>query len=190
LGAFAIDAATVATLLWTLVVLHVLWFMDDWSDRLQPRLWGRGFVATVSFAVIAVAYQTVFIVANRGQTPGKDIMNLRVVPSSGPGDVGPGRAMVRSVPFAALVLVRPVSLLVGVAIALVVSLWTPGRRSLPDRLAATAVVSYDRDAEDATARRPSSRRRRLADRARSDVVEPWRRQPSRSRAARGGAGER
>lgn len=186
LAALAIDAATVATVLWVLVVLHVLWFMDDWSARIQPGPWGRGFVATLAFCVLAMVYETVFVVANHGQTPGKDIMNLRVVGSSGGGPIGPLRALARGLPLAVVPFVRPVSLLVIVAVVHALLLCTAGRRSLSDRLAATDVVAYDRDAHDPTARRPSSRRRRLADDRTRNEPAPVRRR----RVGVLGAGER
>ena len=88
-AARAIDLATVFFLMWALVVTRVLFFMDRLSDRIHPDPWGRAFVATVTFVVLATVYEIVFLVANKGQTPGKDIMKLRVIRRAEGDDVGP-----------------------------------------------------------------------------------------------------
>lgn len=160
IAARLVDAATVLTVLWVLVVLRVLWFVPGLTDRFQPEPWGRSFVVTVTFVALATVYEAVFVSRSSGQTPGKDIMNIRVVGPAGDGAVGTGRALARALPVFAVPLVRP--MWAAVAVLAVVTLTLAGRRSLSDALTRTTVVPYHRDQEDPTARRPLGRHQRRA----------------------------
>jgi uncharacterized RDD family membrane protein YckC len=151
----AADAVTVFAVLWVLVVLQILWFMDDLSDRVTPEPWGRAFTATATYVVLAVTYEVVFLRWNGGVTPGKDLVKLRVVvrPVEGRGDGGPGapaglgvgRAVVRALVSDLVWLVPPVGLAIALAGALGAPCALPSRRSVADMVAGTEVVVYDRD---------------------------------------------
>jgi uncharacterized RDD family membrane protein YckC len=162
-AARAIDAATVFFLLWALVVVRVLWFMDFLSDRVDPEPWGRAFVATATFVVFSAVYEVIFLVHNKGQTPGKDIMKVRVVPTDGNKHVGAGRAVARWLLPGLAVLVPPFWLGALAATATgIPALAQRRRRAVHDLVGGTVVVPYDRDEEDPASRvttRP--RRRRL-----------------------------
>jgi uncharacterized RDD family membrane protein YckC len=163
LAARVIDLATVLTVLWGLVVLQVFWFMGDLSSRVDPAPWGRGFVPTVFFVVMLGAYEIVFLVHSRGQTPGMDIMKLRVVALDG-APVTVGRATRRWLVAGLLLFLTPLWLAALGVGATGLPVATGARRSLRDLAAGTRVVAYDRDHEDEAARRPSSRRARREER--------------------------
>ncbi len=76
LAARVVDAVIVLSVLFVLVVTQIFWFMDDLSDSHQPEPWGRSFVASVSFVVLYVIYESVFHTYNRGQTPGKMALSI------------------------------------------------------------------------------------------------------------------
>lgn len=157
-----IDAATVLTVVWVLVVLRVLWFVPGLTDRFQPDPWGRALVATSCFVVLAAAYEVVFVTRSAGQTPGKDILNIRVVRPGHEGAISVWRATARVLPLLAIPLLRPWW---AVIVALAIcggSLAGGQRRSLGDTLAGTTVVGYVRDDEDPTALRPVGRHHRRA----------------------------
>ena len=158
-AARAIDAATVLFTLWALVVLRVFWWMDGLSDRVHPEPWGRAFGATLTFVVLSGVYEVVFLVASKGQTPGKDLMKLRVVPRHGGEAVSWRRALGRWVLPGLVLLVPPLWAGAGLAAATGATVLGRSRRSLADRLAATAVVPYDRDVEDPDSVRPRRPRR-------------------------------
>lgn len=155
-----IDLAIVATLLWTLVLFQVLWFMDRLSRHVDPDPWGRWFAPTVAFCVIFAVFEVLFLVRNRGQTPGKDLMKLRVVPCRGGDKISVGRAVRRWVLLGIAALVHPIWMAAVVLGIVGLPAAMTGRRSMCDRLAGTVVVHYDRDREDPTARRPINRRER------------------------------
>lgn len=162
IAARVVDAATVATILWVLVVLRVLWFVPALTARFQPDPWGRGFVATISFVVLAVVYESVFVSRSAGQTPGMDLLCVRVVGPGDEGATGATRAVARVLPLLAVPVVRPAWAAVALLAACGASLAVPGRRPVLDVLTGTIVVPYDRDREDPTARHPLSRHRRRA----------------------------
>lgn len=183
-AARAIDAATVVTLLWTLVVTHALWFMPELTDRFQPEPWGRSFVATLAFLVLAAIYEAVFVVRNEGQTPGKDLMDLRVVGPRTDGRMTVARTLARWSPLAVVPVVRPAwAAVLGVAVMAATVVLGSRWRPVTDAIAGTVVVGYDRDLEDPTARQPSTRRRRRAEaRRRAEVrtgIESEPRRPTR-----------
>lgn len=150
------------TVLWVLVVLRVLWFVPGLTARFEPEPWGRAFVATAAFVVLAAIYEAVFVSRSSGQTPGKDIMNIRVVGPGEDGAVGAVRALGRALPALAVPVIRPIWAAVAVLAISGLTVAGPGRRSIVDALAGTTVVSYDRDREDPTARRPLGRHHRRA----------------------------
>lgn len=162
ISARLVDAATVLTVLWVLVVLRVLWFVPGLTDRFEPEPWGRSFVVTVTFVVFAAVYEAVFVSRSSGQTPGMDIMNVRVLGPGEDGRVGAVRALARALPLLAVPAIRPIWAAIAVLAIFALMRAGPGRRSIVDALAGTTVVPYDRDREDPTARRPLGRHHRRA----------------------------
>jgi uncharacterized RDD family membrane protein YckC len=154
-----------------LVVTQLFWFMDKLSDRLDPEPWKRGFVATLTFVVLSGIYEVVFLVHNKGQTPGKDIMKLRVVPTDGRLDIAPVVALRRWLLPGISVMLSPMWMAAAAVAAtgVTVPLGTR-RRAVHDVIAGTLVVPYDREREDPTAHKaaPSWRRRRMMDRNATD----------------------
>lgn len=148
-AARAVDTATVFFLLWVLVVLQILWFMDDLSDRLDPEPWGRAFPATVAFVVLSAAYEVVFLRGNDGQTPGKDLLNVRVVRRADDGNPSVARAARRWLLPGLAALVWPIwaAVIAVFATGLTVP-FGAARRTLHDHLAGTMVVHFERDTED------------------------------------------
>jgi uncharacterized RDD family membrane protein YckC len=147
------DAAVVFFVLWVLVVLRLLWFMGSLSDDVDPRPWGRAFVPTVAFVVMFLAYEVVYLVRNQGQTPGKELLKVRVVRAANDaGELvtpGPARALVRSLVPVLTWLVSPAALALGLLFAPATSVpWSRRRAAWHDHLGGTAVVHYDRQAEE------------------------------------------
>jgi len=153
------DAATIFFLMWALSLLRVFWFIPSWSDDVDPDPWGRAFVATVTFVVLYVVYEVVFLHWNKGQTPGRDWMDVRVVAHGG-GDPSVPTALTRAFLPAAAMLLAPLWLAAVAVGALGASAWGPRRRSLPDLAARTTVVHWDRDAHEAPDPRALRRRPR------------------------------
>lgn len=164
----AIDALTVLCILWALVITQIFWFMNRLSERFDPEPWGRTFVATMSFVVLSALYEMVFLVRSKGQTPGKDLMKMRVIPTDGSDRVKTVRAFVRWLLPGVLAVAFVASPWLGAATvaAIAATALLPGRRAVHDLVAATMVVPYDRDNEDPAAgkRAHSWRRQRLLER--------------------------
>lgn len=156
-------------MLWAAVVSHLFWFMGSLSDRFQPEPWGRAFVPTCTFVVLHGIYEWMFHVHNNGQTPGKDIMKLRLVTVDEHNTLGTRRAVLRWLAPGLLPLLVPLWLALGGYVLMSLPLATASRRSVYDHLANTRVVPYDRDLEDPSAIRPKARwRRRSEARERAD----------------------
>jgi uncharacterized RDD family membrane protein YckC len=168
----AIDMVTVFFVLWALVVSHVFWFMGDLSDRVDPSPWGRAFVATLTYLVMYIVYEVVFLTRSMGQPPGRDVMKVRVVPLSGSGQLGAARAAGRWLLPGVFLVVPPVwlglSLVLGPA---AITALLPRRRGLHDRVAGTVVVDYDRTKEDPTSAVPSRRSQRRLEREAEELAD-------------------
>lgn len=143
-----VDAFTVFFLTFAIVIVFLVSFMDRLSDAVDPEPWGRALMATLLYIAVTFVYEVVFI-SQRGQTPGKDLLDLKVV------SVRTGRhptlpvAALRALPVAVLRLVPGAA--VGTAATLAVGVSVPfdrRRRALHDLLAGTVVVSYDADAHE------------------------------------------
>jgi len=153
----AADVVIVATVLWTLSALQVLapaGRLAGWSSG--------GWRGTATFPIfvgvlLGAVYEVVFVTRSSGQTPGKDLMNCRVVGTS--TAVTPGRAFARWVPVAVIVVLPPPWMVAAATAAVVAAAlgWAP-----TDVIGRTRVIGYDRDLEDPSARRPTSRRARRA----------------------------
>lgn len=145
-----LDAAVVFFVLWVLVVLRVLWFMGGLAEDVAPEPWGTAFVPTVAFVAMFLAYEVVYLVRNQGQTPGKELMKVRVVPrGTDDGPIGPGRALVRSLLPVLTWLASPALLALALLFAPATSVpWSRRRAAWHDHLGGTAVVHHDRQAEE------------------------------------------
>lgn len=157
----AIDLATVAAALWVLVVVRVLWFMNDAATAVASSShWGRALAPLLAYVVALAVYEVAFLSWSDGQTPGKDLMDVRVVTARNHGAVGPGRALRR---WAAVgpALLFPLPWCVSFAVVGTALSAVGPRRSLPDLVAGTEVIPWVRDLEDEAARRPVSRRHRI-----------------------------
>ena len=153
------DVVIVATVLWTLSALQVLapaGGLAGWASG-GPR--GTATFPIVVGVVLGAVYEIVFVTRSAGQTPGKDLMNCRVVGTD--TAVSPWRAVARWVPVAVIVALPPLWMVTAASAAVVAAAlgWSP-----TDVIGRTRVITYDRDLEDPSARRPSSRRARRASR--------------------------
>ncbi|WP_419918122.1 RDD family protein [Candidatus Poriferisocius sp.] len=145
-----IDAITVFFIQWMLTVIQLLWFMDSVSSRWQPEPWGRATAAVLAYIFFHFVYTMVFLRWNEGQTPAMDLMKLRAVRTTDGSHIGLGRCAARWVVGGASWIVPPVAL-GGLVVNAATYLTAPvdrRRRTVPDWLAGTTVIAYDRDRED------------------------------------------
>ncbi len=162
------DVVIVATVLWTLNALQVLAPAGRLADWASGGPWGTATFSILVGVVLGAGYEIVFVTRSAGQTPGKDLMNCRVVGTS--TAVSPGRAFARWLPVAVIVVLPPLWMVAAASAAVAAAAlgWAP-----TDVIGRTRVIAYDRDLEDPSARRPSSRRaRRAARRAPVEVPTP------------------
>lgn len=139
----ALDMMAVFWLLFAFVVVGIAFWVRPLTDHFHPSPWHRALVATVTYALLLVVYEVVFLV-HRGQTPGKDFMRIKVVRSSDGANPTVNQAIRRSLTDSLLTLVPTIWLagLAQVVIALP-GLTEQRRRTLGDRVAGTQVVYYD-----------------------------------------------
>ena len=155
LCARSIDVIAVSTWLFALSVAHVLFHLQLWSETVAPQPWGTWFLITMTFAVFYAIYEIAFI-AMTGSTPGKDLMNVRVVDHLTGGRPSFGQAIRR---WLLPGLVQPIpGAWIGGALTLGwgATAYADGeRRSVHDRIAGTRVVMKDlpHDNEEVEARR-------------------------------------
>lgn len=148
LAARLLDMFTTFFLTFALVLLVFVWFLDGLSETLDPAPWGRGFVALLLYIIVSTAYEVVFV-SQRGQTPGKDVMKLKVIHDASGTHPTVNVALVRSLPLALLRLVPGAG--IGTLATFVVGASAPvahRKRALHDLLAGTSVVVYDSDEEE------------------------------------------
>jgi uncharacterized RDD family membrane protein YckC len=147
-----VDGVTVFFVLWALVVLQVFWFMRDLSVRVDVAPWARALGPLLVYLVLAGAYEVVFLAWNNGQTPGKQLLRVRVVRGSDGRGVSAGRAALRWVlPGAALLVWPPLAGLAVVGMTGVSAPLNRQRRALHDLLAGSIVVNTigdDREPDD------------------------------------------
>jgi uncharacterized RDD family membrane protein YckC len=138
-----LDSLAVFWIEFALVVMGAAFWVAPLTDRIHPGPWGRAFVATITYAVFLVIYEVVFITAN-GQTPGKDLLKIKVVRVVDGETPTLNQALRRSLVHAALCVVPKAWLasLAQFAVGLT-SLRSPMRRSLADHVAGTQVVYFD-----------------------------------------------
>ncbi|WP_155060163.1 RDD family protein [Streptomyces blattellae] len=139
-----VDATAVLAVLWVLVVLQIFWFMGDATRRLDPEPWGSAFVPLVAFVVLSATYEVVFLRFNGGQTPGKDLLDIRVVARSADSpELSLPRALLRWLLPGLLLLAWPLWLgALAVAGTAVTTPLGTRPRAAHDYLAGTEVVHY------------------------------------------------
>lgn len=167
----AIDLATVLTVLFTAIVIQLFWFIGELSDRWQPEPWGRRLTSTLAFIALSAVYEWAFLVHSNGQTPGKDIMKLRVVTGRPTGAIPTGPALLRWLPLGLTPLLPSLPMMIVAAGLVSAPAFWASRRTGSDLLAGTRVVHYDRDLEDAAAKRPKARWRRRHEARESETLE-------------------
>jgi hypothetical protein len=139
----SLDLAVVGALLFALSILQLLRFLQDRADRFDPPPWGDIFVLQVVAVALSAAVEVGFVVGNQGQTPGRDRMRIGVRVAADGSVPGPGRALARwAVPGLALLVPHVWPGLIVLAACGLPLLW--GERSLPDLVAGTRVVPFDR----------------------------------------------
>lgn len=136
-----VDMASVFFVLWFLVVVQVLWFMREAADRYAPAPWGRAFAPLCAYLALYAAYEAVFLHWNRGQTPGRQLLGIRVVDARDGSDPSTGRVLARWLVPALALVVRP--LWAGPLLLALTAVSLPfgtRRRAVHDLIAGTTVV--------------------------------------------------
>jgi uncharacterized RDD family membrane protein YckC len=137
--------------------------IDQLSSRFDPSPWGRSFVAMLMYSLVASVYEVVFL-SIRGQTPGKDLLDLKVVVRGTVDHPSWSTSVLRVLPIAVLRVVPPP--LVGACLVGVLGVSSPidrDRRGLHDLLAGTIVISFDADEDDIDEPVPEIDRHELAE---------------------------
>jgi hypothetical protein len=138
-----LDLLVVGALLLALSVLQLLRVLQDRADRFDPEPWGDVFVLQLVAVALYAAVEVGFVVASQGQTPGRDRVGVGVRVAADGSVPRVGRALARwSVPGLALLAPRVWPGLLVIAACGLPLLW--GERSVPDRVAGTRVVAFDR----------------------------------------------
>jgi uncharacterized RDD family membrane protein YckC len=161
-----LDQLVVLTVLFMCVIVRIFFFVPMLVDDLHPDPWGRAFVPQVTAVVLTAVLEVVFVRWSMGQTPGRDRLNVRVVladvdaPLSPQATIGVGRALARwSVPGLAMLAPQVWPGFVVLALCGLPALFGD-HRSLPDRLAGTRVVRFDRSAHEISTKGHDGRHRR------------------------------
>jgi hypothetical protein len=163
-----LDALVVLTVLFMLTIIRVFWFVPRAVDAWHPDPWGRALVPQVMFVILSAVLEVTFLRWSVGQTPGRDRMQVRVLRLTPPGtdplvareEIGVGRALARwAVPGLAFLAPQVWPGLVVLALCGLPAL-VGDRRSLPDRIAGTRVVRFDRSAHEIAVRGHDAKLRR------------------------------
>lgn len=159
-GARVIDVLVVLTWVWALSIAHILFYIPRYAAANPVGPWGNSFLFVASFVGFYLVYEAVFL-SFTGVTPGKDLLNLRVVDYQSLEPLSTAQALKRAAPITVIWLI-PYWWLAGLLnVALGLSTLSPGkpRSGWHDRFAKTKVVFYDAtlapgvDTEDARAER-------------------------------------
>lgn len=140
-----LDVLVIFWLQLAFTVVGLFWFVNDASQSVDPRPWGNDFVPLIIFIVMSIGYEVLFI-TKRGQTPGKDVMKIRVARVADGENPTVVQALVRSSVTAVFRLVPGAIMLVGNLVAVLAGATAPftlRRRALHDLAAGTMVVFYD-----------------------------------------------
>jgi len=146
LAARLVDGFTLFFVMFGLSVSVLFVVMGPLTRLLDVEPWGTRLAPTLVFVLIAVGYET-FFVSRRGQTPGRDLLNLKVVGDAGTAP-SPWRSFAHSLCWA-VVLVPEWRIVAGLVVASV--LWLlidPTGRGPQNRLTGTWVIRYDADVEE------------------------------------------
>ncbi|MEQ8840288.1 MAG: RDD family protein [Acidimicrobiales bacterium] len=144
IAARLVDGFTVFFLSFGLAVTVLFAVMAPLTDALDVGPWGRALAPALLVFVVAVTYETAFV-ARRGQTPGKELCNVKVIAVDAPGPRAFGRAVVA---WGVLVVPDFGLALLPVAVGVVALLADPRGRSVFDRVFGTWVIDYDADIEE------------------------------------------
>lgn len=151
IAARVVDAFTVFFLTFGLAVTVLFAFMAELTDMLALEPWGRSLAPALLFFVVAVVYESTFV-SLRGQTPGKDLLDVRVVDAldaEGARIPTPSVASARAVLAWSVAFVPDLRLAFGLAATgALLLLLGPVRLAVLDRIMTTAVVAYDADREE------------------------------------------
>lgn len=147
-----LDAAAVCSAFFVVGVSGVVWSLPELAERFDPEPWGRWFVPTLLYIVLHGVHEVVFV-AVRGQTPGRDLVNIRVEDARSGDLLGPLEAAFRWLPVGGCFLVRPIWAAALGLLALGVTGGLRDGRNLLDRISGSHVVAYDADVEEGPRRR-------------------------------------
>jgi uncharacterized RDD family membrane protein YckC len=151
IAARAVDAFTIFFLTFGLAVTVLFAFMAELTDMLALDPWGRSLAPALLFFVVAVVYEATFV-SRRGQTPGKDLLDVRVIDALDPEGSRiptPSVAAARALVAWSVVFVPDLRLAFALAAAgALLLLLAPVRLAVLDRIVTTAVVAYDADLEE------------------------------------------
>ncbi len=140
-----LDLFTILFLTFALSVSVLVTVMRSITSTLDVGPWGRTLGPVVVFAIVAWLYETAFV-ALRGQTPGKDVLHVRVVDIDTGAPPGWRAAAWRSFLVGVWRFVPGVG--VGTAAVVVLGATAPfgeSPRGVHDRLARTRVEYHDAD---------------------------------------------
>ena len=149
-----VDLFTVFFLTFALAVTVLFVVMAPLTRLLDVGPWGTRLAPTLLFVVVAVAYETTFV-SRRGQTPGRDLLNVKVLGHDGYSAPSTWTAFARALCWGAVALVPDPR--IGIALAVASVLWLlvdPAGRGPHDRLVGTSVIPYDADIEEGPIARP------------------------------------
>lgn len=145
IGARAVDGFLVLFIALGLVVMGFAGVMAAATRSVAPQPWGTGFAALAFHTTVWLLYE-VFFTAARGQTPGKDLCNIKVVSVRTGETPGCLRSLSRGLVFSITRIIPGL----GAAAVAVAALGVPTlvgerRRSLADLVAGTMVIHYNSD---------------------------------------------
>lgn len=146
IGARCIDAFTVLFLTFACVATLLVLVMDRLTQAFDRGPWGSTLGVLLLYALLGGCYETVFV-ARSGQTPGKDLMNIRVVDVATAEPPAWRAAIKRSMCMAVARLVPGV--VVGTLAPLLFGLSVPvgaSGRGVHDYFCGTRVEFFDADA--------------------------------------------
>lgn len=142
-----VDAFTVFFLTFAIAVTVLFAAMAPLTDLLDGGPWGDRLAPTLLFLIVAIVYETAFV-SLRGQTPGRDLLDLKVVgvcSSDAPSRLA---AMARATGWAVVLIP---DWRVTAAIVAAAAVWVvvdPRGRGPHDLFVGTTVIPYNADVEE------------------------------------------
>jgi uncharacterized RDD family membrane protein YckC len=140
--ALLLDVSIAWMLLFVMQILRVSRWVLDHAAEVTPAPWGTWFLACTTVALLFGALRVACAVGH-GQSPGMDVLGLRVVAAdrADRGALGLGRAVTRTVPLVLAVALPPAFAAGALAVIAAPAVLDPARRTLADRLAGTVVLA-------------------------------------------------